>query len=143
MIYSSKIIFAKKKMPPKVKSKKLKTKRNVATTACWKQNDDGTFLLSIGSKKSNSNSELSDQSTGSEADLDLAIIDEYNNNVVNDEKKSQPVQNVLHSAIMNVPITSTLQSIQILKPNWLCGEKNGFNYKERQQIKRCEEMKAE
>lgn len=38
-------------MPSKVKSKKSqkKSKRSLST-ACWKQNDDGTLSLTIGSK---------------------------------------------------------------------------------------------
>lgn len=130
-----------------MKSKKSKSKRSVST-ACWVQNDDGTLCLTIGPKKKITESETS----GSELESSSPVADspdvnpptDINHNITTDIalKSPQPMiikQNPFSPAktIANVPNSP----IKILKPNWSL--QNGLSYRERQQIKRREEMVAE
>lgn len=132
-------------MPSKVKSKKSKSKRSVST-ACWVQNDDGTFGLTIGSKKSSIQSKTSDMSiTGSESDLlsqDAPDSTDYNGNFLNGITLKSPQPNpTQYSTIAKTTTVPILNSpLKILKATW---SPNGIGYRERQQIKRRDEMLEE
>lgn len=128
-------------MSSKVKGKKIKSKRSVSS-ACWIRNDDGTLALSIGSKKSNFDAGIGD---GSVPDLEVKIVHDYNGNLTMDSTLAtpQPLQTALQPVqvdLSNTITTAPNLPITILKSKWL---QNGFGYKERQQIKRRDEMTAE
>lgn len=132
-------------MSSKVKGKKIKSKRSVSS-ACWIQNDDGTLSLSIGSKKSNSEAEFGD---GPVPGLEVKMVHDHNGNLTMDSTLAtpqplqtalQPVQVDVSNKITTASATAPNSPITILKSKWL---QNGFGYKERQQIKRRDEMTAE
>lgn len=128
-------------MPSKLKMKKSKSKRSVST-ACWIQNDDGTMCLTIGSKKPNAESETSDISTSPESVKLSKESPDCNGNFTNGIilKSPQRKQSAFSIATTTTPTTILNSPIKILKSNW---SQNVIGYRERQQIKRHDEMTKE
>lgn len=129
-------------MPSKLKMKKSKSKRSVST-ACWMQNDDGTLSLTIGSKKSNTESETSDTSTSPESvSLSKETLDcngNFTNGIILKSPQSAK-QSEFSIATTTTPTTILNSPIKILKSNW---SQNVIGYRERQQVKRHDEMTKE
>lgn len=124
-------------MPSKVKSKK--SKRSVST-ACWAQNDDGTFSLTIGSKKLNTSSETSEMLSSTELDITSQVSVDYNGNITKESTLKSPQLNQTVPLIATTIPSIINTPIKILKSNW---SQNGISYRERQQMKRRDEMTAE
>lgn len=126
-------------MPSKTKSKKSKAKRSF-TSSCWSQNDDGTLSLIIGSKNS-SDSESSGMSQ--EQDMKSPIVQDCNGNLTNGAVLKNPHLNVqVFSPIKTPKLPMSIFAngpITLLKSNW---SQNVDNYRQRQQIKRRDEMMA-
>lgn len=118
-------------MPSKVKSKKHQNKsKRALSTACWKQNDDGTLSLTIGPKKENPTDDTASVSNeGSEQNSVTSKHDHNGNTVAAEEEiKTPPV-------VFRPP---TLP-IQILKATW---SESGDDYRMRQQTLRRKQMTA-
>lgn len=131
-------------MPSKLKMKKSKSKRSVST-ACWMQNDDGTLSLTIGSKKSNTDSETSDISTSPESDsLSKESLDcngNFTNGIIiKSPQLKQSTFSIATATTTTTPTTILNSPIKILKSNW---SQNVLGYRERQQMKRHDEMTKE
>lgn len=132
-------------MPSKTKSKKLKLKRTVANS-CWSQNDDGTLSLVIGSKnnsKNNSDSESSDIPNNLQQDTKSPIVQNCIGNLKNGVVLKSPqlpgnVISPIKTPNISTPVLGNT-AIKILKSNW---SQNVDNYRQRQQIKRRDEMMA-
>lgn len=114
-------------MPSKVKSKKSqkKSKRSLST-ACWKQNDDGSLSLTIGSKKENSTDDTASVSNDSEQSSMLP--QDHNGNAI-----------VAEIEMKSPPVFKPTIPIQILKATW---SECGTDYRIRQQTLRRKEMTA-
>lgn len=119
----------------------MKLKRTLSSS-CWSQNDDGTLSLIIGSKN-NSDSESSDMPNSLEQDTMPQIVQDCNENVKNDvvlKSPQAPVQAVSAVKMPTIP-TPVIENapIKILQSNF---SQNVGNYRQRQQLKRRDEMMA-